>query len=799
MACLSDLFSTRRIALGLATRYLSLRSRLILLVLLAMLPALGLILYTGLEQRQRAGEDAQSEALRLARLFEDKQSNEIQTGRQVLLTLTELAPLSGGDSGSCRKLLATLLEQYPQYANLRVVQPDGLIICSAISDAPPLDHSDRVSLKQAAATHSAALGDYDVDAQQGKAILPLFQPILNGAGQVQSIVELDLNLDWFGPLAQQSSLPDGSTISIVGRSGTILDRYPDSNRWTGKSSPSFPLVESLLGGSSQATTETTGADGTVRQYGFVPLSNPASPGAYVSVGIPSAVVFAEEEQMLVRNLLLFALVAVLALVAAWFFGDVFIIRSVEPLLSATRQLAAGNLGARTGVSSRSSELDELADAFDQMALSLEQHHAQLSEAEAKYRTLVEQVPAVTYIAAADEKSTTLYISPQLEALLGFVPSEWLGKPDAWVRQLHPEDRERVLAEVTRSHALGKPFRSEYRLLTKDGREIWINDQATLVRDANGIPLFLHGIFLDITQRKQVEQELEQFNEELERRVAERTLEIRRASQALEAANKELEAFSYSVSHDLRAPLASIDSFSGLVLEDYGPQIPEEARRFLTLIRDNAESMSALTNALLDFSRLSRAPLKKQTVAPSSLARQALESLLAQEQGRRVEAEIADLPVCQADPILLKQVFANLLSNALKYSRTRDVTRIEVGFQSQVSGLESNDTESRSCQHETPEQSEGSASAVGSNLDLPPPETCSPEPETVYYVRDNGVGFDMTQAESLFGVFQRLHHAEEYEGNGVGLAIVERIIHRHGGRIWAEAEVDKGATFFFTLP
>ena len=224
---------------------------------------------------------------------------------------------------------------------------------------------------------------------------------------------------------------------------------------------------------------------------------------------------------------------------------------------------------------------------------------------------------------------------------------------------------------------------------------------------------------------------------------------------LEAANHELEAFSYSVSHDLRSPLRAIDGFSRMLLRDYQALLPAEGQRKLQVVRDNAQQMGQLIDDLLTFSRLSRQPLKKESVEPTSLTRRVLSDLSAEQDGRQVEITVADLPTCQADPGLLKQVFVNLLSNALKYTRKCQVAHIEVGFKSYDGAI-------------------------------------------VYFVKDNGAGFDMRYVDKLFGVFQRLHRAEDYEGTGVGLAMVQRIIHRHGGRIWAEAEVDRGATFYFTL-
>jgi light-regulated signal transduction histidine kinase (bacteriophytochrome) len=226
---------------------------------------------------------------------------------------------------------------------------------------------------------------------------------------------------------------------------------------------------------------------------------------------------------------------------------------------------------------------------------------------------------------------------------------------------------------------------------------------------------------------------------------------------LETANKELEAFCYTVSHDLRAPLRAIDGFARILLEDYLAGLPEDGQDYLRGVRDNARQMGRLVDDLLTFSRLGRQAMRKQRVLPDHLVRRCLDELRAAQEGRRVDVQVGELAACEGDPALLKQVWANLLTNALKYTRKRGQALIEVGCH---------------------------------------PGTGGKGP--VYFVKDNGTGFDMRYAHKLFGVFQRLHRAEDYEGTGVGLAIVQRIVHRHGGRVWAEAEPDKGAAFFFTL-
>ena len=261
--------------------------------------------------------------------------------------------------------------------------------------------------------------------------------------------------------------------------------------------------------------------------------------------------------------------------------------------------------------------------------------------------------------------------------------------------------------------------------------------------------FKLSIIVPVVARALGVRRLRMENAELERRVREHTAE-------LAAANQELEAFSYSVSHDLRAPLRHIDGFAGLLAKHLEPSLDETGRRYLSTISGAAKQMGVLIDDLLAFSRIGRAELRRTRVDLAGLVREVLRILEPETAGRDIAWEIGDLPEVQGDPQLLRLVLQNLIGNALKYTRTRLEARIEIGA-----------------------RREGT--------------------ETVCSIRDNGVGFDMRYVERLFGVFQRLHTSVEFEGMGIGLATVRRIVHRHGGRVWAEGEVDRGACFSFALP
>lgn len=350
----------------------------------------------------------------------------------------------------------------------------------------------------------------------------------------------------------------------------------------------------------------------------------------------------------------------------------------------------------------------------------------------------------------DLVSNALWWNENLESLFGYCPEEVESTVESWTSRIHPEDRDRIVDEVHQAIRERKSsWTGEYRYQHSNGSHVYVLDRGNVICDETGHPRRMVSGMTDLTERRMAEIRIQHLNSELEHRVVERTAQ-------LESANKELEAFSYSVSHDLRAPLRSVDSFSRIVLEDYGPQLDEEGCRLLNIVRTEAQRMAQLIDDLLSFSRMGRSELQSGKCNLQKMFQAVWESLPAESRSHVKQFDVQPMPSAFGDRNMVQQVLTNLLANAAKFSRPQPDARIEAGGRV-INGMNE------------------------------------------YYVRDNGVGFDPRYAHKLFGVFQRLHAEHEFEGTGVGLAIVQRIVLRHGGEVRAEATPGTGAIFYFSLP
>ena len=602
--------------------------RLNLLVLIAILPAIGLVFYAYRHERQLQKAYVQNQALLLTQVVKSQEEQLIEGARQLLIALAQSPQVRDSNPASCNAFFSDLLKQYPLYATLGVAEQDGDVFCSAVPRLG-VDISDRPWLQRTVEQRDFAVGDYQIGRISRKPVIVFGYPVLDSSEQVQSVVFASLDLTWLNQLVERVQLPEGAAVILVDRNGTVLAHQPDPKAWVGKTIPNAAVVKTILSQGEGVAEIADDMDGMPRFYAFTQLRNLPDANVYLGVGIPEVGLFGEADRALLLNLIGLGLFAVATkIVVVSFGGDWLILRWVRQLTKVSQQLAAGNLSARVGLPDGPGELSQLARSFDEMADSLE-------------------------------------------------------------RQM--------------------------------------------------------------TERQQAEAEVRQLNSNLEQRVQQRTAQ-------LEAANNELDAFSYSVSHDLRTPLRHINGFvDALARHLHSSQAIADAQvaHYIAVIQCSSQKMGQMIESLLTLSQLGRQQLVTRPVNLRQLVDRAIAFVsdnTASAADSSVEFTVGHLPTVMGDATLLQQVFTNLIDNAVKFSRGCQPAKIAIGAL----------------------------------------------PDGTIFVKDNGVGFHPEYSERLFEVFQRLHSEQEFPGTGIGLTIVQRIIQRHGGVIWAESQPNQGATFYLRL-
>ena len=743
------------------------RPILILLVLISMVPVFVAIVQTSISEQDRAIEKAMT-GLRIQTQLRANSQEEMLEGVRHMLTVIAHAPaIRNSQPEPCSQYLRDLNEHFPQYANLGFADIQGNATCRSAPDRRPVYLGDRQYFKGAVRTGGFTAGEYLVSRTSGKPAIAMGLPVFRPGGELHGVLYVVLELTGMQKEFGAVSVPPDMTDAITDADGVVLASAGERTQRVGERLTDAFLLKAVQ--NRHSVIEKAQDDrGQTWFYAVQFVDTPGSGGLAVSSMVSRDSVLGPVVQRLQLELVMLLSLALAASLLAWRIGDRFLAQPIERLLAQFRALERGDEIAdqpsdmdygrvrelrliHRGIIDLAAALAARSKQRDSAIAEIQEQKKTLERSEQRYRAQFEASPQPMWI--FDTKSLAfLAVNDAAVAHYGYSREEFTRMTLA---DLHSsQDVPEVVASLKdcRSEPL-HGIRRKHRRKNGDLIDVEIASHSL---DWFGRPARI-TIAYDVTSGVLAQQAWHRLQETLEQQVAQRTRELKLANEELELANQELEAFSYSVSHDLRAPLHTIDGFCSALVDKHSNALPAQAIHYLSRIRAGTLQMHKLIADLLSFARTGRAPVVLQQADLAPLAAKVVAQLRQRHPERQVSVDIERRLPALCDPSLLNIVFENLIGNAWKFtSRTPEAT-IRIAC------------------------------------------AASTETENTYVVSDTGAGFDATHAEKLFRAFQRLHSVSEFEGTGIGLAIVYRIVHRHGGRVWAESELGKGARFYFSLP
>ena len=726
----------------------SIRSHLLLLVLAVSVPLVVAVGYGIYHDHQQAVGNAKATLRILAQMMVTNTGGRIAEARRTLESLAQRPFVRRLDPDRCDPALKDLHALNPGFSNVVYTDLAGSVVCSALPlpGGKPVNVGQTPWFRKFLDEKRFTVGQPHVGPITGKWVSVLSAPIRNEQGELVGAIHMPLDLKAYDPNIPVQHLPPESRYGFFADDGIMIWRNldPEGVIGTRPNAEAARRIVELRDGEF----ESLAIDGVIRFFSIVPMPET---GWVAFIGVPATSVYAEARRdAIVLSFSALSVIGLIVLLAVAIARR--IAGPVAALEKTARTVHEGDLGVRAPVSGPR-EVAEVAREFNAMIEAEQRSHASnkqakaaLQESEERFRDLTEL--STDWFWEQDAGLRFTLLSGGLVHKGGFVIANSLGKC-RWelpIEGVSEADWAQHRACLERH----EPFQDfVYHIRIQSGEYRWYSINGKPLYNPDGSFRGYRGTGNDITARKLAEEGIRHLNATLEQRVLERTA-------SLEASNRELEAFSYSVSHDLRAPLRALDGFSYLLKEEYADRLDDAGQEYLSRIRDASQRMGTLIDDLIELARISRLEMQRVDLDLTTLALEVAETLCEQAPQRQVSWDIAPGLRAHADLVLAKALIDNLLRNAWKFTAERTAARIEVGCKAK-------------------------------------------DGETIFFVRDDGAGFDQTYADKLFKPFQRLHDAKRFPGTGIGLATVMRVVSRHGGRVWAEGAPDQGAAFYFTLP